>query len=85
MKLSIELPDDLAIALNMDEENLERDIRLFAAIKLYEIGKLSIGKASELANVNKIKFIELLGDYNIPTVDYPPDELDEELNLMKEV
>ena len=69
----------------MDEENLERDIRLFAAIKLYEIGKLSIGKASELANVNKIKFIELLGDYNIPTVDYPPDELDEELNLMKEV
>ncbi|ACB54652.1 hypothetical protein cce_5306 (plasmid) [Crocosphaera subtropica ATCC 51142] len=46
--------------------------------RLFEIGKLTVGQAAELAGYSKPTFIELLGKLGVPVIDYPPQELEEE-------
>ena len=69
--LKVELP------LNLSEE----EAKLFLAIKLYEVGKVSLGQAAKLSGFTKRAFIDILGQYKIPVINYSPDELREELGL----
>lgn len=45
------------------------------ALKFYELGRLSLGQASELAGCAKRGFIDLLARYGMPAIDYPPEQL----------
>jgi predicted HTH domain antitoxin len=56
----------------------EEEAKLCLAMKLFEIGRLSSGQAAELAGYSKRTFLELLGKYGIPLVDYPPHELQDD-------
>lgn len=40
-----------------------RETVRFLAAKLYETGRLSLGQAAELADLSKVVFLEMLGDY----------------------
>lgn len=51
------------------------------AIKLFEVGKISLGKAAKMAGFSKRAFIEILGRYKIPVFAYSPEELREEFGL----
>ena len=64
-KVILEIPDDLAEALRIPpEEKLER-LRRELAVRLYQKGILSFGKARELAEMNKWEFHSLLGEEGI--------------------
>jgi predicted HTH domain antitoxin len=59
-------------------ENLnlnEKDTKRFLAAKMYESGKLSLGQAAELAGLSKIAFSEILADYDVSLVNYPPSDV----------
>ncbi len=59
-------------------ENLnlnENDTKRFLAAKMYESGKLSLGQAAELAGLSKIAFSEILADYDVSLVNYPPSDV----------
>lgn len=43
----------------------------FLAAKLYEVGRLSLGQAAEMAGVSKPTFAEVLGDYDVSLINYP--------------
>ena len=58
----------------------ENEAKLFLAIKLYEINKISLGKAAKLAGYSKLAFIEVLGKYKVPVFNYSPEELREEVS-----
>jgi predicted HTH domain antitoxin len=45
------------------------------AMKFFELGRLSLGQAAELAGYPKRAFIDVLGHYGIPVADYPASEL----------
>jgi predicted HTH domain antitoxin len=45
------------------------------------LGKLSSGKAAELAGISRAEFFEMCGRYRVPIFNYPPEELQEELEL----
>lgn len=49
--------------------------RLMMALKFFEFGRLSLGQAAELAGYSKRAFIAVLGNYRIPVVDNPAEEL----------
>ncbi len=55
-------------------------LRLAAAIKLDEVGRLSSGAAAELAGVPKALFLQWLGDYGVATFRQTEAELRKELN-----
>ena len=78
-KITLEYPDDLELAVQTTPEELEAQIRLMAALKMFELGKLSSGKAAELAGVSRPEFFELCGRYRVSIFNYPPEELEAEL------
>jgi len=63
------------LTLNLPPEVDAQEARLLLAVKLYEVGKLSLGQAAELAGFTKPTFMELLGKYGAPIFAYPPEEL----------
>ncbi|MGR3303704.1 MAG: UPF0175 family protein [Candidatus Scalindua sp.] len=63
--LTIKYPDDLLVSLKETEEEFATELKIAAAVKLYEIGKLSSGKAAQLAGMNKISFLKTLGKYHV--------------------
>ena len=70
VNLKIELPS----SLSGDEA------KTFLAIKLYEVGKVSLGQAAKIAGHSKRAFIEILGHYQVPVFNYSPKELQQEVN-----
>ena len=59
------------------EENEER---LAIAIYLYLRKRVSLGKAAEIAGLSRWDFIELLSKLGIPIINYPPEELEDEIS-----
>jgi predicted HTH domain antitoxin len=70
-----ELKVDLPSNLSGDEA------KLLLAVKLYEVGKASLGQAAKLAGLSKRAFVEVLGLYKVPVFNYSPEELRQELDV----
>ena len=83
--LTLTYPDDLAQALEVSAEALPDHLRLMAALKLFELGKLSAGKAAELASISKVEFLETCGRAQISPFNYSDDEIEAELNADMQV
>ena len=64
-KMTLEFPADLAEALRLPAAEQPGRLRQELAIRLYQKGLLSFGKARELAAMGKWEFHELLGDEGI--------------------
>lgn len=77
--ITLELPEDLDLAVKTTPEELGAQIRLMAALKMFELGKLSSGKAAELAGMSRVEFFEMCGRYRVPVFNYAPEELEAEL------
>jgi predicted HTH domain antitoxin len=59
-KLVIEVPEELLVA-GTDEVAFGHELKLLAAIKLCELGRLSSGRAAELAGMARVEFLRQLG------------------------
>ena len=78
-KLEIRYPPDFEHAVHMTKNELEQHIRLMAALKMFELGKVSSGKAAELAGMSRVEFLETCGRYHVSVFNYPPEEIEKEL------
>lgn len=76
--VSIEIPREVLHATRMTPEEL----RLELAIMLFQQGKLSFGKAREMADMNAWDFQQLLGSRGI-SVHYGVEEYEEDLKTLK--
>ena len=74
-ELRLSYPDDLEQVVNLTPEEMTAQVLLMAALKMFELGKLSSGKAAELAGMSRAEFIEACGRYRVPVFNYPPEEL----------
>ncbi len=77
-ELKLKIPEDILYTLNETKNDFIQKMKLYAAMELYKTQKLSMGKASELAEMNKIDFMFELGKYEIPVINYDPDDFKEE-------
>ncbi len=57
----------------------EKEARTMLAANLYEIGKLSLGQAAELAGYTKRTFMELLGNFNVSIFNQDSTELENDI------
>ena len=55
----IQLPGEIRQMLNRTPEELARDVRLYAGLMLFRLGKLSSGAAAEMAGVPRVMFLDL--------------------------
>lgn len=77
--LTLNYPDNFESAVQTTPEELEAQIRLMAALKMFELGKLSSGKAAELAGMSRAEFFEMCGRYKVSIFNYSSDEVEAEL------
>ena len=61
----IEVPEKVLLAAKTDEADFARELRTLAAVKLYELGRLSPGRAAELAGIPRVEFLLALGRYHV--------------------
>lgn len=78
-ELKIKYPAGFEFAVHMTKEEMEQHIRLMAALKMFELGKISSGKAAELAGMSRVEFLETCGRYHVSVFNYPPEEIEEEI------
>ena len=66
MSLSLEIPDEVAQALRVPLPEMEARMRLELAVGLYAQQILPLGKAAQLAELNRWEFNDLLARRGIP-------------------
>ena len=64
-KVVIDVPEKVLLAEKADEVSFARELRILAAVKLYELGRLSSGRAAELAGMSRVEFLLALGQYKV--------------------
>ena len=64
-QLIIDVPETVLLAEKMDATAFAQELRVLAAVKLYELGRLSSGRAAELASMSRVEFLLNLGRYKV--------------------
>ena len=77
--ISFEVPQDLLASMKVGSVELGQSIRLLAAIAYFQEKKLSLGKAAQLAGINRLAFMDILSQRGIVIFDYDESILASEL------
>ncbi len=73
--ITVDFPADIFLALNEGEMELKKNIKISLAIRLYQLQKLTIGKAAQLAGLTRLEFDNLLADNQIPISNLDIDDI----------
>jgi predicted HTH domain antitoxin len=77
--VTIDLPETVFATLRKSPDEFVREMRIAAAVKWYEVGELSQGKAAEIAGLSRTEFINALSRFKVSPFQYTAEELVEEL------
>jgi predicted HTH domain antitoxin len=78
IQLTIEMSEGALAALRQDPATFTRELRLAAAVKWYEMRRISQGKAAEIAGLSRSEFIAALGQFGVTPFQYDADEIVED-------
>ncbi len=81
--LEIPYPEDLPEAVGKSPEAFEQEIVFLVAAKLYELGRISSGRAADLAGMDRVEFMEQMGRYRISVLNYSLEELEREIGAAR--
>ena len=69
------------LAVPFDERLINQGVHRAMALHLFESHQLTLAQSAKVAGLSVEAFIELLGEVGIPAVDYPPEEIEEEVTV----
>jgi predicted HTH domain antitoxin len=75
--MTVKVPENFAMN--------EQELSFFLAAKLYEQRMLSMGRAAEMAGVDKRTFKENVGKYEVSIFNYTKEELELEFKYAKNI
>ena len=78
-QILLDIPEDSLLALRVSGAEMGEELKMAAAIKLFELGRLSAGAAAELAGVPKPLFLVRLADYGVATFRQSEEDLRRDL------
>ncbi len=76
--MTLDMPEEALAALRTDPENFTRELRLAAAVKWYELGRISQERAARIAGLSRTEFLAALGQFGVSPLQYTATEVLEE-------
>ena len=67
--VAVDYPADVRLSLGETKEEFARKLKMLAAVKLYEMGKISSERAAALAGTDRMTFLLGLGRYRASVLD----------------
>ena len=64
-RIAVDVPESVLLAETTDERAFAQELRMLASVKLYELGRLSSGRAAELAGMPRVEFLLALERYRV--------------------
>ncbi len=83
LTLNIDIQPDILISLNQNTTEFGKQLKLWAAISLFQYGKLSLARAANLAGFHTFDFENILAELGIPISNITIDDVKNELELLK--
>lgn len=81
--IQIECPEDLLLALGTTREQFEHEARFALAAKLYELGRLSSGKAARMAGMDRVTFLLSLHRIGVAAIAMTEDDIEDDLRYAR--
>ena len=83
-KIEIDLPQDIIFVMRGMEkpEEVKRKMKMALAILLFQEKSISLGKAAELAEVSRVRFMEVLKEHGLPSYEYGEKDFERDQEAM---
>ena len=78
--IHIDVPESILLSTGQSQEDFVREAKFLLALKLFELGHLSSGKAAEMCGMNRVDFILLAGRSGVPVADLDDTEREREFS-----
>ncbi|MBN4061458.1 UPF0175 family protein [bacterium AH-315-G11] len=79
LKMTIDYPDTIPDALQETRMEFEKNAKLAMFAKLFEMKRISSGMAASILGMERVSFLMILHQFNVPAVDLSEDELLEDI------
>ena len=76
--MMIDMPEEALSALRTDPENFARELRLAAAVKWYELRRVTQERAAKISGLSRAEFLVALGQFGVSPFQYTAAEALEE-------
>ncbi len=83
-RVEIDLPEDIIFAMRGVEkpEEIKKKLKIALAILLFQERSISLGKATELAEMSRVKFMEVLKEHGIPSYEYGEKDFEKDQQMI---
>lgn len=78
--IQIELPESVLAVTGQSQQEFVKEAKFLLALKLFELGRVSSGRAAEISGVPRLDFLLLAGKMGVPVADLDDEEMDREFS-----
>ncbi len=83
-RIDIDLPQDIIFAMRGLEkpEEIKKKLKIALAILLFQERSISLGKATELTEMSRVRFVEVLKEHGMPAYEYSERDFEKDQQML---